>query len=148
VTFFRGACIRPKLPRGKPLLRVPFRDRRYSGLEVSRVLGLSENRVTISRTQALEQEISSLKKVSDQRTEKYFSEKKNWQAKIRELESKVVSVEVKSSSGAAKSIPSLSSISDPSSDRNLAQIEEQIMSKSVKIKELNTKINLLEQSLS
>ena len=77
----------------------------------------------IRQVNALEQEINSLKIVADQRTEKYFSEKKNWQAKIRELESKIVNVEVKPISSSTKPIPSLSSISDPSNDRNLAKIE-------------------------
>ncbi len=101
----------------------------------------------IRQVNALEQEINSLKKVADQRTEKYFSEKKNWQAKIRELESKIVNVEVKPISSSTKPIPSLSSISDPSNDRNLAKIEEQILSKSVKIKELNTKVAEYEEKI-
>ncbi len=101
----------------------------------------------IRQVGALEQEISSLKKVADQRTEKYFSEKKNWQAKIRELESKVVNVEVKSTSSVTKAIPSLSSISDLTSERNLAKIEEQIQSKSLKIKELSLKIVEYEEKI-
>ena len=109
-------------------------------------IGLLKER-HIRQVGALELEISSLKKVSDQRTEKYFSEKKNWQAKIRELESKVVNVEVKSTSSAAKTMPLLSSISDLSSERNLAKIEEQIQSKSLKIKELNTKIVEYEEKI-
>lgn len=109
-------------------------------------IGLLKER-HIRQVGALELEISSLKKVSDQRTEKYFSEKKNWQAKIRELESKVVNVEVKSTSSAAKTMPLLSSISDLSSERNLAKIEEQIQSKSLKIKELNIKIVEYEEKI-